>query len=165
MRPMVTGVGAVVLGLLGGCSGNDPGPGSPVGQQSAGSGGNGGEAGTLDLGLEGGKGGGGAGGLGGAGGNSGTTSGGTAGAAAGGTGAAGSSSGGGASGGSKATGMCHRVTGSDPDCADFYSEEGYSQAHACDDIGAASQLTQMHGGKCASVSFVAGAKYGECCAP
>jgi hypothetical protein len=151
-----------VLGLLGGCSGNDPGPGSPVGQQSAGSGGNGGEAGTLDLGLEGGKGGGGAGGIGGAGGNGGTTSGGTAGAAAGGTGAAGSSSG---SGGSKATGMCHRVTSSDPDCADFYSEEGYSQAHACDDIGAASQLTQMHGGKCASVSFVAGAKYGECCAP
>jgi len=162
MRPMVTGVGAVVLGLLGGCSGNDPGPGSPVGQQSAGSGGNGGEAGTLDLGLEGGKGGG---GVGGAASNGGTTSGGTAGAAAGGTGAAGSSSGGGASGGSKATGMCHRVTGSDPDCADFYSEEGYSQAHACDDIGAASQLTQMHGGKCASVSFVAGAKYGECCAP
>jgi hypothetical protein len=65
--------------------------------------------------------------------------------------------------------MCKRATGSDADCADFYPAEGDDparpQAYACDDTGAYLTLNSAHASKCASVSFVAGAKYGACCPP
>jgi hypothetical protein len=165
MRRLLVGAGAVCwVGGLVGCGNDDPAPGSKIGQ-SQGSSGTGGAAGSLSLGTDGGgAGGGGAGGGGaGAGGVGGAAVGGAqAGYAAGGMGAqAGSSSGG--SGGSKPVGSCQRAASSDADCADFYEDK--PQAYACDDVSAASQLNQMYGAQCASVSFVQGAKYGECCPP
>lgn len=160
-------VGAMLVGLAGGCSSDDPGPGSEVGHSKAGSGGTGGEAGSLALDLPGGKGGGGAGGMGGASGGSGT-----GGSSQGGTGTAGTashagSSSGGGSGGAKPAGMCKRVAGSDADCLDFYpAEDGdpaRPQAYACDDTGAFVALNSTKGGKCASVNFVTGSRYGACC--
>jgi hypothetical protein len=75
----------------------------------------------------------------------------------------------GGSGGTKPAGMCKRSASSDADCSDFYpgdaEEPARPQAYACDDTGAASTLSGAHGGKCASVSFVSGAKYGMCCPP
>lgn len=164
------GVGAILVGIAGGCSGDDTGPGSEIGQTKAGSGGSGGNAGSISLDLPGGKGGLGGGGMGGA---AGATAGGTT---SGGTGTAGSASqagtGNGAgtgSGGAKPAGMCKRVTGSDADCLDFYPAEppdpARPQAYACDDAGAYVALNGTKGGKCASVSFVAGSRYGACCPP
>lgn len=80
---------------------------------------------------------------------------------------AGSSNGG--TGGSKPVGVCKRSAGSDADCLDFYPAEppdpAKAQAFACDDTGAYLTLNTAHAGKCASVNFVTGAKYGACCPP
>ena len=65
----------------------------------------------------------------------------------------------------KPAGICTRAAGSDADCADFWAEEGYTQAYACSDLSAASQLPRTIDKECASVSFVAGAAYGMCCLP
>lgn len=154
-----------------GCSGGESGPGSTISQAKGGSGGGGGEAGTLTLGISGGGAGGGGsgGGAGGSGGSSGGAT--TAGSSAGGTANhAGSGAGGsGGSGGSKPAGTCKRSTGSDADCADFYpaadGAAAKSQGYACDDASAFATLSAAHGGKCASASFVTGAKYGACCPP
>lgn len=69
-------------------------------------------------------------------------------------------------------GTCKRATGSDADCADFYpadpelpEDPARSQAYACDDTSAYLALNQAHASECASVNFVAGAKYGACCPP
>ena len=166
-RGTLFGVGAVLVGALCGCSGDDTAPGSKISQPKGGSGGAGGEAGSLSLGISGGgTGGGGAGGTGGASGGSsgGVTQGGSP---AGGASHAGSSSGG--SGGTKPMGMCKRAAGSDADCKDFYpaedGEPARPQAYACDDTGAYLTLNGAHAGKCASVSFVTGTKYGACCPP
>ncbi|HEX2877069.1 MAG TPA: hypothetical protein VHP33_37720 [Polyangiaceae bacterium] len=159
------GVGAILVGIAGGCSGEDTGPGSEIEQTKAGSGGSGGSAGSISLDLPGGKGGGG--GMGGASAGStaaGTSQGGTA--TAGTASHAGTSSGGG-SGGAKPAGMCKRVAGSDADCLDFYPAEppdpARPQAYACDDTGAFITLNGTKGGKCASVNFVTGSRYGACC--
>lgn len=169
-QAMLLGVGVMFVSAALGCS-DDQGPGSEIGQTKGGSAGSGGQAGSLSLGLTGGAAGNGGGG---AGGMSGGTSAGTAtaGSPAGGvTNHAGSSSlgGGGGSGGSKPAGTCKRATGSDADCADFYPAEGDDparpQAYACDDTSAYVTLNGAHAGKCANVSFVAGAKYGACCPP
>jgi|GEM_PF-5013173 len=168
-RTWLLGLGVVLLGAAGGCS-SDDGPGSTIGQTSAGTGGSGGQAGTLSF-VEFPMGGGGSGGGGGAGGGGGT--GGAAGSATvggsslgGGTSQAGSSS---STGGSKPGGMCMRATGSDADCADFYpaDEDGPAkpQAYSCPDRSAYTTLNGAHGGKCASVSFVTGANTGACCPP
>lgn len=165
------GVGLVLVTAAFGC-GDDTGTGSEIGQTKGGSAGSGGQAGSLSLGLPGS--GAGSGGGGGAGGTTGGTGAGTAsgGSSAGGvTTQAGTSSGGG-SGGSQPAGTCKRATGSDPDCADFYAfdpefpeDPARPQAYACDDTGAYLTLNRAHGSKCASVNFVAGAKYGACCPP
>lgn len=168
MRRMTwCGVGAILVGIASGCSGDDAGPGSEIEQTKAGSGGSGGMGGSISLDLPGGKGGGGQGGMaGGAAGASaaGTTSGGTG--TAGTASHAGTSSGGG-SGGAKPAGMCKRVAGSDADCLDFYPAEppdpARPQAYACDDTSAFVALNGTKGGKCASVSFVTGSRYGACC--
>ncbi len=161
------GVGAILVGIGGGCSGEDTGPGSGVEQSKAGSGGSGGAAGSISLDLPSGYGGGGTGGM--AGGSAGATA---AGTASGGTGTAGTAShagtsSGGGSGGAKPAGMCKRVAGSDADCLDFYPAEppdpARSQAYACDDTSAFVALNGTKGGKCASVSFVTGSRYGACC--
>lgn len=166
-RTICCGVGAILLGIAGGCSGEDTGPGSEVGQTKAGAGGSGGSAGSLALDLPGGKGGGGgAGGMGGA-----PAGAGTGGSSQGGTGTAGSAtqagSSSGGSGGAKPAGMCKRVTGSDADCLDFYPAEppdpARPQAYACDDTSAFIALNGTKGGKCASVNFVTGSRYGACC--
>ena len=164
------GVGAILVGIVSGCSSDDTGPGSEIGQTKAGSGGTGGAAGSISLDLPGGKGGGGGGGMSGAGGATGGSSGSGQGgsATAGTTSHAGTASGGG-SGGSKPAGMCKRVTGSDADCLDFYPAEppepARPQAYACDDTSAYVALNGTKGGKCASVSFVTGSRYGACCPP
>jgi hypothetical protein len=157
------GVGAILVGLASGCSGEDTAPGSEVGQTKAGAGGSGGSAGSLALDLPGGKGGGGAGGMGGA-----SAGAGTGGSSQGGTGTAGTASqAGSSSGGAKPAGMCKRVTGSDADCLDFYPAEppdpARPQAYACDDTSAFVTLNGTKGGKCASVNFVTGSRYGACC--
>jgi hypothetical protein len=160
------GAGAVLTLALWGCSGDDPAPGSEVGQPKGGDGGSGGGAGTLNLiagAGSGGAAGGGAGG-GGGGGAGNTTGGAQAGTSAGGVmSQAGTTSGGSGTGGSKPAGMCKRATTGDADCKDFYEDK--PQAYACDDINAAAALNRMHDGSCASVSFVPGAKYGSCCPP
>jgi hypothetical protein len=162
------GVPAILISAAFGCSSNDTGTGSTIGQTSGG-GGSGGQAGSLSLGLPGGGAGSGGGGAGGA---SGGSAGGfmLGGSSAGGAlNQAGSSPG---SGGSKPAGMCMRATGSDAACADFYAfdpefpdEPARPQAYACDDPGVFLTLNGAHAGKCASVNFVAGAKYGGCCPP
>ena len=167
-RTIWCGVGAILVGIAGGCSSDDAGPGSEIGQSKAGSGGTGGNAGSISLDLPGGRAGGGAGGMmgGAAGSSAGTAQGGTA--TAGTASHAGTSSGGG-SGGAKPAGMCKRVTGSDGDCLDFYPAEppdpARPQAYACDDTSAVATLNGTKGGKCASVSFVTGSRYGACCPP
>lgn len=155
MRKALSGLGWVALSVVCGCGNDDPGGGSTVGQPMAGTGGSGGSGG-LSLGI--GGGGTGGGGTGGAGG-----SGGVSGGAGGSTSAAGSSPGGSGAGGSKPVGMCKRVAGSDADCTDLF--EMPLQAYACDDIAAYSTLNGMHGGQCASASFVPGAARGACCPP
>ncbi len=173
-RGTLFGVGAVLVSALCGCSGDDTAPGSKIAQPRGGSGGAGGESGSLSLGISGGgTGGGGAGGTGGAGGATHGGAGGAGGASGGGAPAggtashAGSSSGG--SGGTKPVGMCKRAAASDADCKDFYpggdGELTLPQAYACDDTGAYLTLNSAHASKCASVSFVTGAKYGACCPP
>lgn len=165
------GLGAVLVSALCGCSSDNTGPGSTISQEKGGTGGAGGEGGALALGISGGgAGGGGSGGAGGTGGTGGAGSAGEthAGTSAGGTtNHAGSSAGG--SGGSKPAGMCKRSAGSDADCVDFYpagdGDAAKSQAYACDDTSAFVTLSGAHGGKCASASFVSGAKYGACCPP
>ena len=158
-----------LIGAVGACSGGDTAPGSKIGQTSGG-GGSGGQAGSLSLGLPGAGAGSGGGGAGGA-------SAGAGGGSAGGFALGGSSLGGGtnqagssSSGGSKPASMCMRATGSDADCADFYAfdpefpdDPAKPQAYACDDSSAYISLNGAHGGKCGSVNFVAGAKYGACC--
>lgn len=166
-RTIWCGVGAILAGVAAGCSSDDTGPGSEIEQTKAGTGGSGGSAGSLALDLPGGKGGGGAGGMGGA-----SAGAGTGGSSQGGTGTAGTasqagSSSGGGSGGAKPAGMCKRVTGSDADCLDFYPAEppdpARPQAYACDDTSAFVTLNGTKGGKCASVNFVTGSRYGACC--
>ena len=164
-RTIWCGVGAILVGIAGGCSGDDTGPGSEIGQSKAGSGGTGGSAGSVSLDLPGGKGGGGAGGM--TGGSAGATA---AGTTSGGTGTAGTASHAGtSSGGAKPAGMCKRVTGSDADCLDFYPAEppdpARPQAYTCDDSGAYVALNGTKSGQCASVSFVPGSRYGACCPP
>jgi hypothetical protein len=169
------GVAAVLISAAAGCSSDDTGTGSKIGQTSGGGGGgSGGQAGSLSLGLPGSGAGSGGGGAGGA---SGGSAGGFAfggftvgGSSAGGVPSqAGSNSG---SGGSKPAGMCMRATGSDAACSDFYAfdpefpdDPARPQAYACDDTGAYLTLNGAHAGKCASVNFVTGAKYGACCPP
>ncbi len=162
------GVGTVLLSALYGCSSGDSAPGSRISQAKGGSGGTGAEAGSLSLGISGGgTGGSGTGGDGNASGGSsgGVTLGGTS--AGGVTSHAGSSTGG--TGGTKPTTTCKRAAGSDADCADFYpaaaGEPARPQAYSCTDTGAYLTLNTAHGSKCASVSFVTGAKYGACCPP
>jgi hypothetical protein len=170
-RTWLLGLGVMLVGAASGCS-NDEGPGSTIGQTSGGAG-SGGQAGSLSLGLPGsGAGSGGGGGVGGVGGGSsgsaGTfTLGGSS--LGGGTSQAGSNTG---TGGSKPGGMCMRATGSDADCADFYAfdpefpeDPAKPHAYSCPDRSAYSTLNGAHGGKCASVSFVAGANTGACCPP
>lgn len=166
MRRLAWGFGAVFIGILSGCSGNEPGPSSKVSSPMGGSAGSGG--GGLDLGIGGGgtggggAGGGGTGGAAGGGGGGAGASGSSLGGASGGSVSGGSGSG---SGGMKPAGMCTRAAGSDADCADFWAEEGYTQAYACEDISAAARLADTLGTECASVNFVAGARYGACCHP
>ena len=171
-RTWLLGLGAVLLGAAGGCSSAD-GPGSTVGQTGGGAG-SGGQAGSVSLGLPGsgaGNGGGGAGGV-----SGGPANGGTGGSFAfggssfgGGTSQAGSNTG---TGGSKPGGMCMRATGSDAECADFYAfdpefpeDPAKPQAYSCPDRSAYSTLNGAHAGKCANVTFVAGANTGACCPP
>ena len=169
-RTLLLGLGVLLLGAACGCS-SDDGPGSTIGQTSGGaSGGSGGQAGTLTFTeFRAGAGSGGVGGVGGVGGASGGSAGSlTFGGSSlgGGTSQAGSNTG---AGGSKPGGMCMRATGSDADCADFYpaDEDGPAkpQAYSCPDRSAYSTLNAAHAGKCASVSFVAGANTGACCPP
>jgi hypothetical protein len=169
------GVGVMLMSAAFGCS-DDTATGSEIGHTKGGSAGSGGQAGSLSLELPGAGAGSGGGGAGGA--SGGTTGGGTsggttaAGSPVGGmTSHAGSSSGSG-SGGSKPAGTCKRAAGNDADCADFYpfdpefpADPARPQAYACDDTGAYITLNSAHASKCASVSFVAGAKYGACCPP
>lgn len=167
------GVGMLLVSAALGCS-DDADPSSEIGQAKGGSGGSGGQAGSLSLALPGGAAGNGGGG---AGGMSGSTFAGTAtgGSPAGGVANhAGSSSLGGSTGtgGSKPGSTCKRTTGSDANCADFYAfdpefpdDPARPQAYACDDTSAYVTLNGAHGGKCASVNFVTGAKYGACCPP
>jgi hypothetical protein len=165
MRRLLVGVGAIWIGATCGCSGDEPAPGSTIGQ-SANDGGKAGFADSISLGDDGGSAGTGGGGSGGSGG---LTTGGTGAMPQAGlsTGAAASggtpSQAGAGSGGSKPAGTCKRQPASDADCADFYEDK--PQAYACDDISAASTLNQSHAAQCGSVTFVSGAKYGECCPP
>jgi hypothetical protein len=145
------------VGLLLGCSSDETGKGSQVGQSMAGSGGNGGAAGSLMLF---GDSGGGVGG-GGTGGNGGATAG-SAGTANSGGASHGGSAGSG-TGGSKPAGTCKRVPSDDADCTDFV--EMPSQAWGCDDRSAYVTLNGMKGNKCTSGQLVSGAAVGACCPP
>lgn len=160
MRRAFMGVGFMGVSLLLGCSSDETGKGSQVGQSMAGSGGNGGAAGSLMLFGDSGGGMGG-GGMGGSAGGATAGNAGNGGSPNGGANHGGSAGSG--TGGSKPAGMCKRVPSDDADCTDFV--EMPSQAWGCDDRAAYSTLNGMKGNKCTSGQLVSGAAVGACCPP